>query len=130
MRMEMTRSKWYLPLLAVGLGIAIFVALWVGGNAEGGIYSGAVLVAFGLFVLVAGTYSETIRGLRGDGKDERFRMFDAHATAFAGSVLLVTLVVLWMIEVAQGKDGNPYGALSALAGVSYLAAIAFMRWRG
>jgi hypothetical protein len=126
----MTRSKWYLPLLAVGLGIAIFVALWIGGNAEGGIYSGAVLVAFGLFVLVAGTYSETIRGLRGDGKDERFRMFDAHATAFAGSVLLVTLVVLWMIEVAQGKDGNPYGALSALAGVSYLAAIAFMRWRG
>jgi hypothetical protein len=129
MGMEMTRSKWYLPLLAVGLGIATFVALWVGGNAEGGIYSGAVLVAFGLFILVAGAYSETIRGLRGDGKDERFRMIDAHATAFAGVVLMITLVVLWIVEVTQGKDGNPYGALSALAGVSYLVGVAFMRWR-
>jgi hypothetical protein len=57
-------------------------------------------------------------------------MIDAHATAFAGSVLVCTLVVLWMVEVARGHDGNPYGLLSALAGVSYLVAIAFMRWRG
>ena len=129
MRMEMTRSKWYLPLLAVGLGITTFVALWIGGSAEGGIYSGAVLVAFGLFVLIAGAYSETIRGLRGDGKDERFRMIDAQATAFAGVILMVTLIVLWVIEVVQGKDGNPYGALSALGGVSYLVGVLFMRWR-
>ena len=130
MRIAMTRSKWFLPGLAVGLGLAMFVAEWIGGHPAAGVYAGAVIVAFGLFVLLAGTRSETVRGLRGDGRDERFRMIDAHATAFAGTVLICTLVVLWMIEVARGQDGNPYGLLSALAGVAYLAAIAFMRWRG
>jgi hypothetical protein len=125
----MANSKWFLPGLAGGLAVVVFVALWIGGNAEGGLYSAAVLLLFGLFILIAGSRSETIRGLRGDGKDERFRMFDVHATAFSGTVVLCTLVVLWVVEVAQGKDGNPYGALSALAGLSYLAGIAFMRWR-
>ena len=130
MEMAMTHSKWYLPGLAAVLAVAVFVTLWIGGQAAGGVYAGTVLLAFGAFVLVAGTWSETIRGLRGDGKDERFRMIDAHATAFAGVVLIAALVVLWMIDVARGNDGNPYGLLSALGGVSYLAAIAFMRWRG
>ncbi len=129
MVIAMTRSKWFLPGLAAFLGVFVFVALWVGGDALGGVYAGAVLLAFGLFVLLAGTRSETIRGLRGDGKDERFRMIDVHATAFSGTVLICTLIVLWAIEVARGHDGNPYGLLSALAGISYLVGIAFMRWR-
>lgn len=130
MRMELTHSKWFLPGLSAALAVAVFVALWVGGEPLGGVYAGAVLLAFGGIVLFGGTWSETIRGLRGDGKDERFRMFDTHATAFAGTVLITTLVVLWMIDVVQGGDGNPYGALSALGGVSYLVAIAIMRLRG
>ena len=129
MEMAMARSKWFLPGLSVVLGVFVFVALWIGGDAIGGVYSAAVLLAFGLFVLLAGARSETIRGLRGDGKDERFRMIDVHATAFAGTVLIGTLLVLWAIEVARGGDGNPYGLLSALAGIAYLVGIAFMRWR-
>jgi hypothetical protein len=135
MRMAMTRnrwclpgSKWFFPLFAAALGFAMFVALWIGGNPVGGIYSGTVIVAFGLVVLLGGR-SETIRGLRGDGRDERFRKIDVHATAFAGTVLITVLIVMWMVDVALGHDGYPYGLLSALAGLSYLAAIAFMRWR-
>ena len=130
MRMAMTHSKWFLPGLSLALGVAVFVALWIGGEPTGGVYAGTVLVLFGAAVLVGGARSETIRGLRGDGRDERFRMFDAHASAFAGTVLIASLVVLWMVDVARGGTGNPYGLLSALGGVSYLAAIAFMRWRG
>jgi hypothetical protein len=33
------------------------------------------MAGFGLFILVAGR-SETIRGLRGDGRDERFAQID------------------------------------------------------
>ena len=130
MRTAMCRSKWFLPGFTGVLGVAMFVALWIGGDPTGGIYAGAVIVAFGALVLFAGARSETMRALRGDGRDERFRTIDIHATAFAGTVLISALIVLWMIEVARGHDGNPYGLLSALGGLSYLGALAFMRWRG
>jgi hypothetical protein len=129
METAMCRSKWFLPGFSALLAAFVFVALWIGGDATGGVYAGVVLLAFGLFVLLAGARSETIRSLRGDGRDERFRMIDVHATAFSGTILILTLIVLWAIEVARGHDGNPYGLLSALAGISYLVGIAVMRWR-
>jgi len=124
------RSKWFMPGFAGALGLMVFAALWIGGDPVGGVYAGAVLVAFGLIVLVAGARSETVRALRGDGRDERFRTIDVHATAFSGTVLICALIVLWVIEIVRGHDGNPYGLLSALAGIAYLAALVFMRLRG
>jgi hypothetical protein len=59
------------------------------------------MAGFGLFILLAGR-SETIRGLRGDGRDERFAQIDLRATAVAGLVLIVTLIVAWLTEIAQG----------------------------
>jgi hypothetical protein len=50
----MCRSKWFLPGFAGVLGVAMFVALWIGGDPTGGIYAGAVIVAFGVLVLLAG----------------------------------------------------------------------------
>jgi hypothetical protein len=41
------------------------------------------MTAFGALILFGGR-SETVRGLRGDGRDERFRQIDMHATALAG----------------------------------------------
>ena len=40
----------------------------------------AIMVAFGAVILFGGS-NETIRGLRGDGRDERFHQIDIHATA-------------------------------------------------
>jgi len=125
---NLTRSKWYLPLVCVGLGVAILAAEWVGGNARAGLYSLAVMSSLGLLVLLGGR-SETVRGLRGDGRDERFRTIDIHATALAGLTLISVLIVVWLVEIARGRDGSPYGELPAVGGLAYLAAIAFMRWR-
>ena len=57
-------------------------------------------------------------------------MIDVHATAFAGTVLVLTLTAVWLVQLARGKDASPYTELMAVGGISYLAAIAFMRWRG
>jgi hypothetical protein len=73
--MQMTRTKWFLPLFAVALGIVMLAAQWVGGNPGSGLVSLGILTAFGALILLGGR-SETIRGLRGDGRDERFRMID------------------------------------------------------
>ena len=125
----MTKTKWFLPVFCVFLGVLVLAAQWIGGDARGGLISFALLAVFGLLILVGGR-SETVRGLRGDGRDERFRMIDTHATAFAGIVLITVLIVVWLVELARGHDGNPYGQLMAVGGLAYLAAIGFMRWRG
>jgi hypothetical protein len=52
----------------------------------------AVLAAFGLIILLAGR-SETVRGLRGDGRDERFAQIDLNATALSGAQDLCSVAV-------------------------------------
>ena len=126
---KLSKTKWFLPLFCVALGVAVLVAQWIGGDGRSGAVSFAALVVFGALILF-GSRSETVRGLRGDARDERFRTMDIHATAIAGVVLVSTLIVAWLVELARGHDGSPYGELLAVGGLAYLAAIAFMRWRG
>jgi hypothetical protein len=81
-------------------------------------------------LILAGGRSETIRGLRGDGRDERFRQIDVAATAIAGLVVITAVIVGFLVEVARGHDGSPYAQLGALGGVAYLVAVAVLRVRG
>ena len=125
----MTRSKWFLPSFSLLLGLVMLAAGWLGGQPVTGVISVAVLAAFGLVVLVAGR-SETVRGLRGDGRDERFARIDLQATAAAGLALIVALIVAWLVAVARGQSGSPYGWLLAIGGLAYLLSVAWFRWRG
>ena len=127
--MQMTRSKWFLPVLAVALGLIIFVAQWVGGDPASGLGSLGIMTAFGALVLLGGR-SETVRGLRGDGRDERFRQIDIHASALAGLAVITAIIVAFVVELARGHSGNPYGWLGAIAGISYLLAVVVLRIRG
>ena len=68
-----------------------------------------------------GGRSETIRGLRGDGRDERFHAMDTRATLASGSVLLIAVLVAYIVSVANGQSGAPYDWLGAIAGLTYLA---------
>jgi hypothetical protein len=124
-----TCSRWLLPLFSLGLGIVVFVVSWVGGQFGAGLGSLAILAAFGLLILLLTGRSETVRGLT-VGRDERFVQIDQRATAVAGLVVLVTLIVAWLVATARGQSGHPYDWLLAISGLSYLLAIAFFRWRG
>lgn len=125
----MTRSRWFLPLFSVGMGAIALAAAWAGGQPGVGVIALGVMAGFGLLVLLAGR-SETVRGLRGDGRDERFAQIDLRATAAAGLMLIVVLIVSWLTEIARGHSGSPYDWLCAIGGLAYLLAIAFFRWRG
>jgi hypothetical protein len=127
--MRVTRSKWFVPLLSVALGVVVFAAQWVGGDPGSGLVSLGIMAAFGALILLGGR-SETIRGLRGDGRDERFRMIDIHATALAGLAVILAIIVAFVVELAKGHDGNPYGWLGAIFGLTYLVAIVVFRIRG
>jgi hypothetical protein len=127
--MRMAKSKWFVPLFAVALGIVLLVAQWVGGNPLSGLGSLAIMTAFGALLLFGGR-SETIRGLRGDGRDERFRRIDIHATAIAGLTVISAIIIAFVVELARGHSGSPYGWLGAIAGLVYLTAIIAFRLRG
>ena len=89
--MRIARSKWFLPSFSVALGLVFFAAQWIGGDLRSGLESLAVLAGFGALVLLGGR-SETIRGLRGDGRDERFKQIDIHATALAGMAVITAII--------------------------------------
>jgi hypothetical protein len=66
MEIQMTRSKWFLPVLSVALGFVMLAAMWIGGDLSTGLQSLAIMTVFGALILFGGR-SETVRGLRGDG---------------------------------------------------------------
>jgi hypothetical protein len=86
------------------------------------------MAAFGTFILFGGR-SETVRGLRGDGRDERFWQMDLVATAIAGTTVIALIIGAFIVELARGHDGNPYGWLGAIGGLTYIVAIVVLRLR-
>ena len=127
--MQITKSKWYLPILSVVLGVVMLIAMWIGGDLKSGVISLGIMTGFGALFLFGGR-SETIRGFRGDGSDERFRQIDIHATAFAGIVVITAIIIAFVVEVARGNSGEPFTWLGAIAGLAYLLAVVVFRIRG
>jgi hypothetical protein len=42
--MQISKSKWFLPLFAVGIGLAMLGAMWIGGDPSTGLFSLGVMV--------------------------------------------------------------------------------------
>jgi hypothetical protein len=121
-------SRWFLPAFTVALGLALGGAQWVGGDRETG------LTSMGFFVLIAaglllGGRSETIRMIRGDGRDERWARIDLAATALSGLVVITVIIVACGWEWAHGRDGSPFVQLGAIAGLAYIAGLVVLRAR-
>jgi drug/metabolite transporter (DMT)-like permease len=129
------RSRWWMPLFSLALGGMMFAAYAIGGDAGEGLYAFGVMAAVAALFFFGGR-SETLRGLGGPGRDERWAAIDLKASAidlkasaFAGLLLITVVIGAFMFEIANGDDGSPYGQLGAIAGVAYIAAVAFLRRR-
>jgi hypothetical protein len=123
------RNRYFMPLFSLFLGALVFGAFAIGGDVTNGLF------AISLFVGIAALFffarrNETIQGLGGPGRDERWAMIDLTATAAAGAVLIAVIIGCWLVEIAKGHDGNPYGLLGAVAGLAYIVAVAILRLRG
>ena len=124
-----TRSTWFMPVFCVGLGLVLLAVNWLGGQLIWGVVSLVIMAALGLVIMLLAGRSETIRGLT-VRRDERFAQIDLRATAVSGLAVLLAAVVAWLVATASGRNGHPYDWLVSIGAISYVAAVAFFRWRG
>jgi hypothetical protein len=122
------RRRWWMPAFAVFLGLLMLGAFWLGDEPGQGFVSLGIMTALGALFFF-GQRSETLRGLGGPGRDERWAMIDIHATALAGSVVIAVIIGAFLVEVASGRDGQPYAQLGAVGGLAYLLAVFILRAR-
>ena len=119
---------WATPLTALAGGLAFFLAAWHAGDLGPGLGLLAIMVVFTAGVLLASRRSETVRGLL-DRRDERITAIDLRATAVAGTVTILAVLVGAVMELARGHTGAPYTWLAALSGGAYLVAVVVARLR-
>jgi hypothetical protein len=122
------RSRWWMPAFSVFLGLLMLGAFVIGDEPGQGFASLGIMVALGALFLF-GSRSETLRGLGGPGRDERWAMIDVHATALAGSAVIAVIIGAFLVEVASGRDGSPYAQLGAVGGLAYVIAVVVLRAR-
>ncbi len=61
--------------------------------------------------------------------DERWSAIDLRATAISGMSVVTVVIGAFVVGLARGQDGQPWSLIGAVGGVSYIVAIAFLRWR-
>jgi hypothetical protein len=123
------RTRWFMPSFSLFLGLVMLAAFWIGDNLGDGLFSFGVMAFVAALFYFGARRSETLAGLGGPARDERWERIDVHATALAGLVLILVIIGAFLVEVAQGHDASPYSQLGAIGGVAYVAAVAFLRWR-
>ena len=120
---------WWALLVSLALGGILWAASWIGGHPVAGLFSFLIMVAFGA-IFVVGRRSESLRMMAaGRRADERWRSIDLRATAVSGLAVITVVIVAFLWEIAHGRSGQPFALLGAIAGLVYLIALVWLRWR-
>ena len=117
---------WYLPAFSLFLGAVMFVAAWIGDDLRAAVSSFLVMAAVAALFALGGRF-ETIRLMR--QPDERWSAIDLRATAASGMAVILVVIGAFVVELARGEDGRPWSLLGAIGGLTYVVAIAVLRWR-
>ena len=124
------RSRWAMPVFCLALGLAFFAAGLLGDDPGSGVGGLVTMSLVGVAFLILTPRSDTVAGLSGPGRDERWAAIDVHATAISGLVLIAVILGAFFYELATGRDGEPWSQLGAVGGVAYVLAVMVLRRRG
>lgn len=129
--METTMSvRWGMPAFGLVMGALLFAASAAGGQPGVGLGMFAVMALYSAILVAFGGRSETIAVLGGRPVDERFASFNVLATAIAGTIAIIVAIGGFLWSIAHGQSGNDFAVVAAAAGIGYLGAILWFRWRG
>jgi hypothetical protein len=112
-------------LLITAATTAVF---WIAQGFDAALPVGVLLLAFTAVVHFGRRHSNTLEVMSGSG-DERVRSLYTRAVAFAGTVMAFLLPGWWLATVAQGDPDPTLSALSAIFGLSFVAAIVVLARR-
>ena len=122
--MTKREPKWWFVAYSLGLGVVFAGAALAGGNTPLAVLS---LPIFGVFgVVMAFTPWGT---LRARSQDEREQTIGKEAALASYFVVLLTVIVGFLIELARGDDGQPWALIGCIGGLSYVAALAVLSRR-
>jgi hypothetical protein len=121
-------EPWAVPVTALVLGLVALVAFGIGGQWWVGVESLVIMVGYAV-ILLMGRRFETMAVLGGHELDERRRAIGMQAAASTGYVLIAVVVGASFWNAANGGDGQPWGGLGALAGLTYIASVVVLRRR-
>jgi hypothetical protein len=124
------QSKWGMPIFSLVMGLLLFAASALGGQALIGLGMFAVMVTFSAFLLIFSGRSETVAILNNQPIDERLNAINLSATAVAGFVAVTAALIGFLWSIAQGRDGYEFASVAISAGLAYLAALLWFRLRG
>ena len=126
--MRTKQSRWTLPAFCLLLGALMFGAFALGGSVGQGLISFGIMAVTGALFLF-GRRSETLQGIGGPERDERWELIDLRAVATTCIVLITVITGMFLYEVADGQDGEPYTQLGAIGGLTYVIAVFVLRRR-
>jgi hypothetical protein len=113
-------------LLITAATTAVF---WIAQGFDAAFPVGIVLLAFTAVVHFGRRHSNTLEVMSGTG-DERIRHLYMHAVAIAGTVMAFLLPGWWLVTVAQGEADATLSTLSAIFGLTFIAAVVVLSRRG
>jgi hypothetical protein len=107
---------------------ATTAVFWIAQGFDAALPVGALLLGFTAVVHFGRRHSNTLEVMSGSG-DERVRSLYTRAVAFAGTVMAFLLPGWWLVTVAQGEADATLSTLSAIFGLSFVAAIVVLARR-
>jgi hypothetical protein len=110
------------------IAAAVMAAFWIAEGAGPGLLAGGWILAFAALIHFGRRRSDTLNVMSGVG-DERIRALYVRAVAFAGTVIAFVVPGWWLVTVVQGDQNEALALVSAIFGVSFVAATVFLARR-
>lgn len=114
--------------LELALAAAVFAAFAVAGEIGQALFSLALLLAFIAILWFGRSRSETVELMSGIG-DERTRDLYQRSLSITANILVFVLIGWWLVSVAIGEQNQTVAQVCAIAGVTWLGSILWLRWR-
>jgi hypothetical protein len=123
-------NKWSVQVIAMlAITAATVAVFWIAEGFDAAFPVALLLLAFTALLHFGRRHSNTLEVMSGTG-DERVRHLYMHAVAVAGTVMAFLLPGWFLVTVAQGDPDTTLSTLSAVFGLTFIAAVVVIARRG
>jgi hypothetical protein len=123
-------NNWSFQVIGMlAITAATTAVFWIAQGFDAAFPVGILLLALTALVHFGRRRSNTLEVMSGTG-DERIRHLYMHAVAIAGSLMAFVLPGWFLVTVAQGDPDTTLSTLSAIFGVTFVAAVVVLSRRG